>query len=161
MAIPEIINLIDTDDEEFYNDLGAQRTTLNWDGSSDVKVEDMDKNTPQIIDLTDSDDDDFYDDPRTQQAILNWEDSSDDMKVKHEDLDQEYNTPSPCHHDRERNETGPSGHGQGSGLSFIHVGTSEKARVPARPCRLIVEEESESDAEDYSFIYFPSKDNKI
>ncbi|KAF9142293.1 hypothetical protein BGX20_007307, partial [Mortierella sp. AD010] len=77
-----------------------------------------------------------------------------DMKVKTEGLDQEYNTRSPYHHNREH-ESGPSDHGQGGGLSFIHVGTSRKSQVRARPCRMIVEEESESDAEDLDNPWTP------
>ncbi|KAG0007863.1 hypothetical protein BGZ80_004144, partial [Entomortierella chlamydospora] len=48
-----------------------------------------------------------------------------------------------------------SSRGQGSGLSFIHVGTSEKSQVPARRRGLIVEEESESDAEDLGNPWTP------
>ncbi|KAF9343594.1 hypothetical protein BGX26_005497, partial [Mortierella sp. AD094] len=160
MATPEIINLVDTDDEEFYKDLETQRTILNWDDSSDdfkVKVEDLDReyDTPEIINLINTDDEEFYNDPGTQQAILNWEDSSDDIKVKAEDLNQEYNTSSPSRHGRERNESGSSSRGQGSSLSFIHVGTSAKSQVPARPRRMIMEEESDSDAESLDNPWTP------
>ncbi|ORZ18425.1 hypothetical protein BCR41DRAFT_421643 [Lobosporangium transversale] len=49
---PEIINLVDTDDEEFYVDLEAQKAVLNWDDSSsasEIKTEgkDSDIATPQ------------------------------------------------------------------------------------------------------------------
>ncbi|KAF9079085.1 hypothetical protein BGX27_007103, partial [Mortierella sp. AM989] len=91
MSTPVIINLVDTDDEEFYSDLETQRAILDSNNSS---------TTPVIIDLVDTDDDEFHLDIKAQRAILNWDDSSDafltlivhihtqqDIKPKVENLD--------------------------------------------------------------------------
>ncbi|KAF9079657.1 hypothetical protein BGX27_006139, partial [Mortierella sp. AM989] len=76
MSTSVIINLVDTDDEEFYHNLETQRAILNSDDSS---------TTPVIIDLVDTDDDEFHLDIKAQRA---------DIKPKVENMDHEYNTPS-------------------------------------------------------------------
>ncbi|KAF9102858.1 hypothetical protein BGX27_010832 [Mortierella sp. AM989] len=144
MSTSVIINLVDTDDEEFYRDLETQRAILNSNDSS---------TTPAIIDLVGIDDDEFHLDIETQRTILNWNDSSDvfltlivhihtqqDIKPKVENLDHEYNIPSSSCHGREHNQADPSSRDQGCGFSFIHVGSSTKPKVNTRPRRMIADE---------------------
>ncbi|KAF9093072.1 hypothetical protein BGX27_001676 [Mortierella sp. AM989] len=61
MSTSLIINLVDTDDEEFYRDLETQRAILNSNDSS---------TTPVIIDLVDTDDDESHLDIKAQRLVL-------------------------------------------------------------------------------------------